>query len=257
MHEQVGEHSLWHVPVLSTAHAGTLLAQMSTVHADTVLTTWVVMALTLPLFAWIGASYRSAFVSKRQTVVEGFVNYFADLAYSTIGKRAEPFVPFLIALVVFIFALNEFGMFPFKVLGLPFGGSPTADLNTTLAYAVMVFFVIQISGIRKDGIGFYKHLVSPFWPMLPINVLEEILRPTTLALRLFFNIFIGELLLFVVVQIITSHIKIGPFDLSLAAAMFGPVVIQIFNFLVGLLQAFVFVLLSIVYLSLALGDEAH
>ena len=69
MHEQIGEHALWHLPVLGT------------VHSDTVLTTWIVMALTLPLFAWIGASYRSAFVNKRQTFFEGVINYFADLAY--------------------------------------------------------------------------------------------------------------------------------------------------------------------------------
>ena len=242
MHEQIGEHALWHVPVLGT------------VHSDTVLTTWLVMLLTLPLFAWVGASYRSAFVNKRQTVLEGSINYIADLANGSLGKRGEPFVPFFIALVTFIFLLNEFGAVPFKTLQLPFGGSPTADLNTAAAYAVMVFIIIQVSGIRKSGIGFYKHLAQPFVYMLPINVLEEILRPTTLALRLFFNIFIGELLLIVIEQIIVAHISIGAFNLSLAAAVM-PFLLQIFNFLVGLLQAFVFVLLSIVYLGLALSDD--
>jgi F-type H+-transporting ATPase subunit a len=225
------------------------------VHSDTILTTWVVMLVTLPLFAWIGASYRSAFVNKRQTFVEGVINYFADLAYGSLGKQGEPYVPFFIALAMFIFLLNEFGAFPFKEpLHLPFGGSPTADLNTAAALAVLVFVLIQVSGIRKNGLGFYKHLVTPFAAMLPLNVLEELLRPTTLAARLFFNIFVGELLLFVVIQIITAQVKIGAFDLSLAAAI-GPFFLEIFNFLVGLLQAFVFGLLSIVYLSLALADD--
>jgi F-type H+-transporting ATPase subunit a len=225
------------------------------VHSDTILTTWVVMLVTLPLFAWIGASYRSAFVNKRQTFVEGVINYFADLAYGSLGKQGEPYVPFFIALAMFIFLLNEFGAFPFKEpLHLPFGGSPTADLNTAAALAVLVFVLVQVSGIRKNGLGFYKHLVTPFAAMLPLNVLEELLRPTTLAARLFFNIFVGELLLFVVIQIITAQVKIGAFDLSLAAAI-GPFFLEIFNFLVGLLQAFVFGLLSIVYLSLALADD--
>ncbi len=224
-------------------------------HSDTILTTWVVMLVTLPLFAWIGASYRSAFVNKRQTFVEGVINYFADLAYGSLGKQGEPYVPFFIALAMFIFLLNEFGAFPFKEpLHLPFGGSPTADINTAGALAVLVFVVIQVSGIRKNGLGFYKHLVTPFPAMLPLNILEEVLRPTTLAARLFFNIFVGELLLFVVIQIITAQVKIGAFDLSLAAAI-GPFFLEIFNFLVGLLQAFVFALLSIVYLSLALADD--
>jgi F-type H+-transporting ATPase subunit a len=240
--EQIGQHILWHVPIIGT------------VHADTIMTTWVVMLIALPFFAWLGASYRSAYVNKRQTVVEGFINYIADLANSTLGDKGEPYVPFFIALVTFIFLLNEFGAVPLKVFGLPFGGSPTADLNTAVAYAVMVFVIIQISGIRREGLAFYKHLVRPFVPMLPINLLEEILRPTTLALRLFFNIFIGELLLYVIYQIIVARIKIGSFDLSATAAVM-PFFLQIFNFLIGALQAFVFVLLSIVYLSLALADE--
>jgi F-type H+-transporting ATPase subunit a len=244
VHEQIGEHAVWHLPVLGT------------VHSDTVLTTWIVMAVTLPLFAWIGASYRSAFVNKRQTFIEGVINYFADLAYGSMGKQGEPYVPFFMALVTFIFLLNEFGAFPFKEpLRLPFGGSPTADINTALALAILVFVLIQVSGIIKNhGLGFYKHLAQPFVAMVPLNVLEELLRPTTLAARLFFNIFVGELLLFVVVQIITAQVKIGPVDLSVAASV-GPFFIEIFNFFVGVLQAFVFALLSIVYLSLALADD--
>jgi F-type H+-transporting ATPase subunit a len=248
VHEEIGSHAVWHTG---------LPGMLATVHSDTIITTWIVMVASLALFWWLGASYRSTFVNKRQTFVEGVVNYFADLAYGSIGKKAEPFVPFFIALTTFIFLLNEFGAFPLKLeqLHLPFGGSPTADLNTAAAYAVLVFVVIQVSGIRHArGLGFYKHLAKPFAVMLPINILEELLRPTTLALRLFFNIFVGELLLFVIVSIITSQIKIGSFDLSIAAAVM-PFFLEIFNFLVGLLQAFVFGLLSIVYLSLALADE--
>jgi F-type H+-transporting ATPase subunit a len=243
VHGQIGEHAIWHLPVLGV------------VHADTVLTTWVVMLVTLPFFAWLGASYRSAYVNRRQTFVE-VINYFADLAYGSMGKQGEPYVPFFIALAIFIFLLNEFGAFPFKEpLRLPFGGSPTADINTAMALALLVFVMIQTSGIiKKRGLGFYKHLGQPFPAMIPLNVLEELLRPTTLAARLFFNIFVGELLLFVIVQIITAQVKIGFFDLSLAAAV-GPFFLEIFNFFVGLLQAFVFALLSIVYLSLALADD--
>lgn len=245
MHRQIGEHATWQLfPGL-----------FGEVHADTVLTTWIVMAVTLPLFAWIGASYRSARINRRQTFLEGVINYFADLAYSSMGKTAEPFVPFFIALVIFIFLLNEFGAFPFKEpLELSFGGSPTADLNTAAALAILVFLLIQFSGIRRFGLAFYKHFVKPMPGMLPLNLLEEFIRPITLTLRLFFNIFIGELLLFVVVQIITAQVSIGFFNLSLTAAI-GPFFIEIFNFLIGLLQAFVFALLSVVYLSLALADE--
>ncbi len=242
MNEKLGEHILWHLPVLGA------------VHADTIVTTWIVMALALAFFAWIGASYRSAYQTKRQIVVEGVVNYIADLATSTLGPRGEPFVPFFIALFVFIFLLNQFGMLPFKPLGLPFGGSPTADLNTTVPLALLVFFMTWIVGFRFNGIKQFAHLAKPNPLLLPFNLLDELVRPVTLAARLFFNIFVGELLFVIVASIVVAHVMIGPVNLSLAVTIV-PFFIQFFNFFVGTVQAFVFTLLAIVYLSLAIGES--
>lgn len=242
MREKIGEHFTWQWPVLGT------------VHSDTIVTTWIVMAISLFFFAWVGSSYRSARLSKRQTVIEGVINYIADLATGVLGEQGEPFVPFFIALFLFIFLLNQFGFLPLRALGLPFGGSPTADLNTTAAYALMVFVMIQAVGIRKYGLGFYKHLAKPFWVLTPINVLEELARPATLAARLFFNIFVGELLFLIIASIITAKVMIGPVNLSLAVTVV-PFFIQFFNFFVGTVQAFLFTLLAIVYLSLAVAEE--
>lgn len=224
------------------------------VHSDTIMTTWLVMLVALAFFAWIGASYRANRVSRRQTVIEAVINYIADLASSVLGEQGEPFVPFFIALFLFIFILNQFGTLPFKALGLPFGGSPTADLNTTVPYALMVFLMIQFVGIRKYGLGFYKHLAKPFAALTPINVLEELARPATLAARLFFNIFVGELLFIIVASIVVAKVKIGAVDLSLAVTVV-PFFIQFFNFFVGTIQAFLFTLLAIVYLSLAVAED--
>ena len=238
MNEQIGEHILWRLPVLGP------------VHADTIVTTWVVMALSLAFFAWVGASYRRPTQSKRQVAVEGIVNYLADLATSTLGKRGEPFVPFFIALFVFIFLLNQFGMLPFKALGLPVGGSPTADLNTTVPLALTVWLATWLLFPRTHA----AHLVQPFAWLLPINIIEEFSRPLTLAARLFFNIFVGELLFLVIASIVQEHITVGALNLSLAVTVL-PFFIQFFNFFVGTVQAFVFTLLAIVYFSLAIGDS--
>lgn len=238
MQEHLGEHILWHLPVLGA------------VHADTIVTTWIVMLLALAFFAWVGASYRSAYQMKRQVVVEGVVNYIADLATSTLGERGEPYVPFFIALFVFIFLLNQFGMLPFKPFGLPFGGSPTADLNTTVPLAVLVWLATWALFFRSH----LAHLFQPFPALVVINIIEEGSRPLTLAARLFFNIFVGELLFIIISSIITQHIMIGPLNLSLTAAIF-PFFIQFFNFFVGTVQAFVFTLLAIVYFSLAMGES--
>jgi F-type H+-transporting ATPase subunit a len=242
LHEQIGEHITWNLPGLGQ------------VHADTIMTTWLVMVIALIFFAWIGASYRSARVSKRQAIVEGVMNFIADLAYGVLGPEGEPFVPFFIALFIFIFLLNQFGMLPFKVVGLPFGGSPTSDLNTVLPYALTVFLLIQFVAFRKKGPGYLKHLFKPFPVLFPLNVVDEVLRPTTLFARLFFNIFVGELLFIIVASIITAKVMLGPVNLSLIVTVV-PFFIQFFNFFVGTVQAFVFTLLAIVYLSLAIAQD--
>lgn len=242
MHEQVGSHPIWTIPVLGT------------VHSDTLIMTWIVMAFALIFFWWVGNSYRTNRVNNTQSAFEGTIAYISELAVGTLGPKGEQFVPIFVGMLLFIFALNQIGFFPFKLLGLPFGGSPTADIGTTAAFAVVVFFGIQFVAIRKSGIKAYAHLFKPFPWLFPLNLLEEVMRPIVLALRLFFNIFVGELLLFVVASVVASNVKVGPVNLSLIATVV-PFVLQLLNFFIGSLQAFVFTLLTIVYLSSATADE--
>ncbi|HTD37117.1 MAG TPA: F0F1 ATP synthase subunit A [Candidatus Limnocylindrales bacterium] len=242
MHEKIGEHPLWHVPVLGD------------LHADTILTTWVAMAIAIVFFWWLGSSYKTNRVRKTQATFEGIIQFLSDLAVGTIGPRGEMYVPIFVGIFLFIWILNEFGVLFLKALGLPFGGSPTADLNTTAAFALCVFFGIQFLAIRKSGIKAYAHLFKPYWFLFPINFIEELARPVVLAMRLAFNILAGELLLFVVATIIVSNVVVGPLNISVISAV-APIGIEFFNFLIGTIQAFVFTLLSIVYLSLATSEE--
>jgi F-type H+-transporting ATPase subunit a len=212
------------------------------------------MLVALLALAYVGRSYRSPQVGRTQTVFEGVVDYIADMVHGSLGKSGEPFVPFFIALFVFIFLLNQFGIFPFKELGLPFGGSPTGDINTTIALALIVFVLIQFMTIKRKGVVHgYAHLFKPIF-LAPINILEELVRPVTLAARLFFNIFVGELLFIIIASIVTAKVSVGPVNLSIAVAIL-PFFIQFFNFFVGTVQAFVFTLLGIVYLSLATAED--
>ncbi|GAC1549181.1 MAG: F0F1 ATP synthase subunit A [Vulcanimicrobiaceae bacterium] len=241
MKEGIGTHSLWTLPLIGN------------VHSDTILTTWLAMIVALVLLALVGSSYRAPHAGKTQTIFEGVIDYIADMVHGSLGKRGEPFVPFFIALFIFIFLMNQFGVFPFKALGLPFGGSPTGDINTTIPLALIVFFLIQYMTIKLKGAGGYAHLFKPIF-LAPINILEEIVRPVTLAARLFFNIFVGELLFIIIASIVNAKVSVGPVNLSMAVSVL-PFFIQFFNFFVGTVQAFVFTLLGIVYLSLAIGEE--
>jgi len=239
--EGIGTHSLWTLPLIGT------------VHSDTVYTTWLAMIVALVLLAFVGRSYKTPVAGTTQTVFEGVIDYISDMVYGSLGKRGEPFVPFFIALFIFIFLMNQFGVFPFKALGLPFGGSPTGDLNTTVPLALIIFFLIQFMTIKLKGAGGYAHLFKPIF-LAPINILEELVRPVTLAARLFFNIFVGELLFIIIASIVNAKVSVGPVNLSVLVSIL-PFFIQFFNFFVGTVQAFVFTLLGIVYLSLAIGEE--
>ena len=241
MKEGIGTHSLWTLPLVGN------------VHSDTILTTMLAMAVALILLAVVGKSYRTQRAGKTQTVFEGVIDYISDMVYGSLGKVGEPFVPFFIALFIFIFLLNQFGVFPFRALGLPFGGSPTGDINTTIPLALIVFFLIQFMTLKRKGIGGYAHLFKPIF-LAPINILEELVRPVTLAARLFFNIFVGELLFVIIASIVNAKVTVGPVNLSILVSVL-PFFIQFFNFFVGTVQAFVFTLLGIVYLSLAIGEE--
>jgi F-type H+-transporting ATPase subunit a len=243
--EQIGAHSTWTLPFLGP------------VHADTIVTTWLAMVVALLFLGWVGNSYRSPKATKRQTVFEGIVTFISDLVYGAIGPTGEAFVPFFIGLFIFIFVLNQFDILPLRAFGLPFGGSPTADLNTIIPLTLMVYLLIGVTVIRRHRVKQYiAHLFQPFPVLFPLNVLDELSRVLTLTARLFFNIFVGELLFFIAYSIVTGHIVIGALNVS-AAAVILPFFIQFFNFFVGTVQAFVFTLLGIVYLSLAVGEEEH
>ena len=244
MHEQIGEHPTWQWPVLGS------------VHADTILTTWVAMVIALAFFWWVGSMYRTRGnrVGKTQATFEGIIQFLSDLAVGTLGPKGEGYVPVFVGIFLFIWILNEFGVLFLKALGLPFGGSPTADLNTTAAFAITVFVSIQAIAIRKSGIKAYAHLFKPYAVLFPINLIEEIARPVVLAMRLAFNILAGELLLFVVATIIVANVQVGPLNISVLSSV-APIGIEFFNFLIGTIQAFVFTLLTIVYLSLATAED--
>ena len=115
---------------------------------------------------------------------------------------------------------------------------PASDVNLTYALALFVIVVMHVTGVRKKGFrGYYHHLFTPSPFMLPINIIEELARPLTLALRLFGNIFSGV--------IMVSLIALFP-----AYILWAPNVLwKLFDVFIGLIQAFIFGLLTVLYFS--------
>jgi F-type H+-transporting ATPase subunit a len=242
MHESIGDHPLWHLSFVP--------APFNTVHADTVIITWVGMAIVLIAVGILARVHPVTKLTKRYTFMELIVTAISGQVDTILGKNGVPFVPFIISLFMFIFVLNEIGLFPFV------GKSPTADINTTAALAIFAILLVQGVGVARKGLGYFGHLVvRPLGlgiPLLPIMIIDELARPVTLAMRLFGNIFAGEILLVVIAAVIVGHLGIIS-----ALANVGPILIYPFNMFVGAIQALVFTLLTIAYLITPTSDEPH
>ncbi len=198
----------------------------------------VIVAITLILFLGLASRKRDLVPSKLQSFMELIIETFEGLVVDTIGERGKKFVPMIATLGLFIFLSNLLGLIP----GLM---SPTSKLNVTLGCALCIFIYYHWQGIRTQGLGKYlKHFTGPI-PflaplMVPIEIISHFSRPLSLSIRLFGNIFAEELLIVVIASII-------PFLLPLPF-----MAIAIFT---GLIQAFVFVLLSCIYIAGAVAHE--
>src|SRR5207248_2795319 len=134
---------------------------------------------------------------------EWIVEVMVHFTRGIIGPGGEKYVPLIGTIFFFIFVGNLFGQVPYLM-------SPTANLSTTLALGLIVFVYVQYIGIRSNGIGGYlKHFMGPMLPvaplLFPIEVISELVKPFTLAMRLFGNIF-GEDTVIIVISALSIAI---------------------------------------------------
>lgn len=174
-----------------------------------------------------------------QNVLEVAVESLLKIVDATMGKDGERYFPLIATLGLFILLSNLLGLIPGFM-------SPTSNLNTTAACAVIVFFIYNYEGIRVHGLGAYlKHFMGPM-PLLaplmfPIEIISHLARPLSLSMRLFGNIFGEDKVLFI---------------LFLLVPFFVPLPMMAFAIFTSFLQAFVFMLLSMIYIGGAI-EHAH
>jgi F-type H+-transporting ATPase subunit a len=200
----------------------------------TVINTWIMMALLGIGSFWVGRSFKVR-PGMFQNAIEWLVEAIQGIIAKNIGsKNSNLFFPVVATFAIFIGAANLLGLIP----GLK---SPTPDINTPLAMALIVFISVPYFGIRTRGLwGYLKHYVQPIFLMLPIEIASEIARTFSLTFRLFGNIMGEEI-------IIAILFLISPFIL--------PVPMMLFSIFTGVLQAYIFTLLSCVYIGGAV--KAH
>ncbi|MHC1721918.1 MAG: F0F1 ATP synthase subunit A [Aminipila sp.] len=176
-----------------------------------------------------------------EVVVEKLSDFFTDLMGEYAGRK---YFPLVATLFLYVLLCNYSGLLPLSG-ELPGLKAPTSSINFPLGLALIVFCSIQVVGIREShGLKFYKHLFEPIAFLFPLMLLEELVKPVSLTLRLYGNIF-GE-------ESVTG-VFFGMVPLGL------PVLMQIFSVLMGLIQAMVFSLLAGIYIAGAAehGAEAH
>ena len=154
---------------------------------QTLVTTWIVMALLSGLAIWLGSNLKLENVSKRQAAAEFIVERLDQFVHDNMGYHFDKYIP----LIGSIFALS-IGCNLISVIGL---WSPTADLNTEAAWAIVVFVLIMYYKIKTNGIlSYLKGLLDPIFIMAPINVLSEVSTPVSMAFRHFGNILSGTVI---------------------------------------------------------------
>jgi F-type H+-transporting ATPase subunit a len=187
--------------------------------------------------------------TKLQLFWETIVNQVNTQVQDNLGKVNPYVAPLAISLFFFILFANWLELLPTELNhDVHLTPAPTADTNLTYAMALLVMVSVWVYGIRQKGVkGYFKHFVEPFPILLPLNVLEELIKPLTLALRLFGNIFAGGIMLAL----------IGLIPLY---AMWAPNLIwKLFDMAIGGIQAFIFALLTVLYFAMAGAghDDEH
>ena len=201
---------------------------------EAVALSWALLAILWALFALAARRLRIE-PSGLQVVLEGIYGFMNEAVRHMIPEKSAPDVlAFVGALWVFILSANLVGLVP----GL---ASPTANLSVTSALAIIVFFAVHWFGIREVGWKAYlRHYITPTPFLLPFEIVSEISRTVALALRLFGNIMSLEMALLIVV---------------LLAGVLIPVPILMLHIVEGVVQAYIFGMLALVYI--ASGLEAH
>lgn len=200
----------------------------------------IYIIISLSIFSVIMSRRMRLVPGRTQSILELVVDSFMNLVDETMGHKGKKYFPFVLTFAVFIFVSNVLGLIPGL---LP----PTANLNTTLALAAIVFVATHLIGVKEHGLKYFKHFMGPVWwlapLMIPIEIIGHLARPVSLSLRLFGNMMGHE-------QIVGVLLILMPIAYPLLALS------TVLGVLVVFIQAFIFALLSMMYIGGAL-EEAH
>ena len=201
----------------------------------TIVYTWLLMVL-LVTGSWL-ITHRLTVeppLPRWQNLAEVLITLIQDQIRDIVGRQVAPYLPFIGTLFLFISVSNLLGV-------VPGYHPPTGSLSTTAALATCVFFAVPLYGIAQQGLRRYmQHYLQPSVLMLPFHIMGELSRTLALAIRLFGNVMSGS----TVVAILLSIVP-----------LFVPVIMQLFELLIGQIQAYIFAVLATVYIASAVQAQ--
>lgn len=214
------------------------LAESAGIHlGEHVIYTWVVMLILFPV-AFLATRSVKIVPTGAQNFMEVVVSGIEGLVVDTMGEKGRTYFPLIASLALFILVANLIGLIPGFF-------PPTANLNTNAAMALTVFSMTHIIGVKEHGPAYFKHFVGPVWwmapLMIPIEIIGHIARPLSLTLRLFGNMHGHEIVIMIFIFMAPAIV---------------PLPMMLMGVLVAFIQAYVFMLLSMIYIAGAI-EEAH
>ncbi|GAB6059586.1 F0F1 ATP synthase subunit A [Desulfonatronum parangueonense] len=198
---------------------------------------WVIMAVLI-LLGWLATRRLTIVPGKSQNVWEAMIGGMEDFVVQNMGEAGRKVFPVLFTLFIYILFCNLSGL-------IPGADAPTANINTNIGMAIFVFLYYNYWGFKLHGLHYIKHFTGPFWwlapLMLPIELISHLARPLSLTLRLFGNIRGEEIVIAL---------------MFFLAPILGSLPIFMLFVLMKTMQAFIFFMLSLMYLKGAF-EEAH
>ena len=200
---------------------------------DTVVTTWIVMAVVSGI-SFLTARRLSIRPSATQEIIEATFEAIERTVKEVLPVEPWAAVPVLGTIWILIGFSNLIGLLP----GL---NTPTADLNTTFAFAVISYSMTHVFGIKTRGIkGYLSHYREPTWVLLPIHLMAEITRTIALAVRLFGNMLSGEMIAAILIGVV---------------GLLAPIPFDLLHIIIGLIQAYIFGILTLVFIAIGITPE--
>ena len=219
-----------------------------TINLDIVASTLFAMTIFLFLAFRMRGKITAGVPSKLQLFWEVLTEQVTDLAVSAMGPRGKKFVPIGVTLFLFILICNWIGFIPSAMHPGASGEilpAPTGDVNLPLAMALLVIVWVHIESFKARGVrGYFKHYAQPYTALAPINVVEEITKTITMTFRLFGNLFSGGLMIAVMTTLLPIY-----------AVPFGEIIWKPFDLGIGVIQAYIFMLLAVLYFGMATSHE--